>query len=176
MDRLSEIFTRQAQLQELINGYKLNSQSNETRIANIKENVLACTDELHEALNEVGWKAWAESRHINEENLKHEIIDAFHFLLNLALHAGMDSHQFFAMFVEKNQKNYARQSIGYDGRKEKCPHCSRALDDVGIIEGRILDELVFTCGHCKKGIPVEQVLGSPLLNRTVRAIKIMNQT
>lgn len=176
MDRLSEIFIRQLQLQKLINGYDLDQQDVETRIANIKENVLACTDELHEALGETGWKAWAKTRHINEGPLKDEIIDAFHFLLNLALHAGMDSTEFFERFIAKNVKNTLRQDVGYDGRAEKCPHCHRALDDVGIAGGRVLNELTFECGHCHKSIPTEQVLSSPLLNPAIRAAKIMNRT
>lgn len=176
MDRLQEIFTRQAQLQQLINGYTLTDQDVETRIANIKENVLACTNELHEALNETGWKAWAKTRHINEDNLKKEIIDVFCFLLNLALHAGMDSYEFFDKFITKNQQNFERQRNGYDGIAEKCPHCSRALDDVGVSQGTVLDATVFLCGHCSKGIPLEQVLGSNILSRQVRAAKIMNQS
>lgn len=176
MDRLNEIFMRQLQLQQLINGYALSKQDNDTRINNIKENVLACTAELHEALNEVGWKAWATTRHINQENLQKEIIDAFHFLLNLALHAGMDSQEFFRRFVEKNDLNYARQSIGYDGKAEKCPHCARALDDVGVGESRVLGELAFECGHCHQTLTSEQVLGSSLLTKMIRAAKIMNQT
>lgn len=176
MDRLQEIFTRQMQLQQLINGYALGDQDDETRIANIKENVLACTDELHEALHEVGWKKWASSRHINEEKFKKEIIDAFHFLLNLALHAGMDSYEFFDKFIVKNTQNFERQRNDYDGVTEKCPHCASSLDDVGVNQGTVLGATVFLCGHCGKGIPLEQVLGSKLLGRQVRAAKIMNQS
>ena len=178
MDRLSELFTRQTMLQATINGYTVDdpNMSDEMRIEHIKENVLACTAELHEALDEVGWKKWTESRHINHDALRNEIIDAFHFILNLALHAGMGADEFFDRFVAKNEKNLARQLEGYDGVAEKCPHCRRALDDVGIGQGRILNELVFTCGHCNKGLPAEQVLGSSLLTQLVRTAKIMNQT
>jgi NTP pyrophosphatase (non-canonical NTP hydrolase) len=174
VDRLTEIFARQLRLQQVIHHYDIDVQTDEQRIHSIKENVLACTDELHEALHEVGWKQWATSRHINEDALKGEIIDAFHFILNLALHAGMDSEEFFRRFIEKNQRNFERQAEGYDGISSKCPHCARALDDVGVDQGRILGELVFTCGGCRKGLDTKQIIGQENLERIVRITKILD--
>jgi hypothetical protein len=176
VDRLAEIFARQLRLQQVISGYDLNEQDDQTRIDNIKENVLACTDELHEALNEVGWKRWATSSHINEDALKKELIDAAHFLFNLMLHAGMTSDEFFEMYVTKNKRNFERQAEGYDGVSTKCPHCARALDDVGIGQGRILNELVFTCGGCNKGLDAGMVIGNENMERIVRIAKILSTT
>jgi len=175
MDRLQEIFARQLRLQQVINGYDLNEQTNEQRIDNIKENVLACTDELHEALNETSWKRWATAQFINDDALKGEIIDAFHFIINLALHAGMSAEEFFQRFIEKNQRNLRRQADGYDGVSSKCPHCSRALDDVGVDQGRILGELVFVCGGCGKGLDAKQIIGQESLERIVRITEILEQ-
>ena len=176
MDRLQEIFWRQKALQQRINGYDLNEQTDDQRIANIRMNVLACTAELHEALDEVGWKEWATSRHINYDPLRKEIIDAFHFLLNLALHAGMGSDEFFEMFVEKNTRNAKRQAEGYDGVSSKCPHCNRALDDVGVAQGRILSELSFECGGCHKGLDSTSIVGKENIERILRITKILGQT
>lgn len=176
MDRLTEIFTRQLRLQQVINGYDLDEQTVEQRIANIKENVLACTDELHEALNEVGWKQWATSRHVNENALKKELIDAAHFLINLMLHAGMTADEFFTLYLAKNKRNFERQVEGYDGVSSKCPHCSRALDDVGIAASRILGELAFECGSCHKGLDAKMIIGEESLERIVQITKILNTT
>lgn len=172
MDRLTEIFARQLRLQQVINGYDLDEQTVEQRIANIKENVLACTDELHEALGEVGWKQWATSRHINEDALKKELIDAACFLINLMHHAGMTADEFFTLYLAKNKRNFERQAEGYDGVSTKCPHCSRALDDVGISQGRILGELAFECGGCHKGLSNELIFGFENLERMKRIAKI----
>lgn len=118
----------------------------EARIQNIKNNVLALTDELHEALNEVGWKPWATSRHVNERAFQGEIVDALHFLINLYLLGGGTPDTLYDQYREKNDKNRKRQQAGYDGIKDKCPGCKRALDDVGVActpgfapEGRYVD-------------------------------------
>lgn len=145
-----------------------------TRIRHIKENILACTDELHEALNEIGWKQWATSRHINEDALKKELIDAAHFLINLMLHAGMTADEFFEMYIVKNKRNFERQAEGYDGVSSKCPHCARALDDVGVVQLRILGELAFACGHCEKGLDPRTIIGKESMERIMRITKILN--
>src|SRR5690606_34705103 len=64
--------------------YELQSESfgidplrltDEERIEFIRWNVLALTDELHELLQEVGWKPWATSRHVNEPEATGELVD-----------------------------------------------------------------------------------------------------
>ena len=99
------------------------------RIEFIKWNVLALTDELHEALAEVGWKPWASSRHIKREAYVGELVDAWHFLMNLFLVVGVDADELYDRYVEKRQRNDARMVQGYDGVTGKCPVCRRALDD-----------------------------------------------
>lgn len=95
----------------------------------IKDMHIALTDELHEALGEVGWKPWATRRHINTDAFKSELVDAWHFFMNLMLVVGMDADELFDRYVEKREKNQKRQDEGYDGVKGKCPLCKRALDD-----------------------------------------------
>lgn len=128
-DRLTAMMDAQRKLQAGYNGYDIAEQSTQQRIDNIALNVLACTDELHEALNEIGWKPWASSRHINEDKLKGELIDAWHFFMNLCLHAGLTPDELFKRYFEKRAINVARQADGYDGVSTKCPGCKRALDD-----------------------------------------------
>lgn len=111
-------------------GIDFSRMTDEEKIEQIKTNVLALTDELHEALAEVGWKPWASSRHINTEALRGELIDAYHFMMNLMLIAGMDEDMVSRMYNEKHQRNKDRQAEGYDGIAGKCPVCQRALDDV----------------------------------------------
>lgn len=161
-DLLRDIFEVQTALQRRINDYDLADQSTAQRVANVTVNVLACTDELHEALNETSWKPWTTGEpRVNDEALKKEIIDAAHFLVNLALHAGMDADEFHARYMAKNAVNVRRQDEGYDGRSSKCPGCARDLADITLEEVYSLAsprflELVL-CGSCHTRIPLEIV-------------------
>lgn len=132
MDRLEEMLSRQRELQALINGYDMAEQTAVQRIDNIKENVLALTDELHEVLGEMGWKSWAKSRHINYEAARGEVVDAWHFLMNIMLHLDMSADDLYAGYLRKRAVNEARQVAGYDGVSTKCTGCGRAQDDVGV--------------------------------------------
>lgn len=99
------------------------------RIQFIKDMHIALTDELHEALAETGWKPWATSQHVNEEAFKGELIDAWHFFMNLCMVVGMGPDELQDRYMAKRQKNIQRQIDGYDGVSTKCPGCGRALDD-----------------------------------------------
>jgi dimeric dUTPase (all-alpha-NTP-PPase superfamily) len=129
IDRLDIMMATQAEFQQKINGYPLSQQDDETRIKNFKVSMLALTDELHEALHEMGWKEWATSRHFNGERVKSELIDAWHFFMNLCLHAGMTPDELFRGYQEKQIVNRQRQYQGYDGVSTKCPRCKGAYDD-----------------------------------------------
>ena len=45
--------------------------------------------------------------------LKFEIVDAFHFLINFGVSIGMTGSEFYNLFVSKNQENTDRQNRGY---------------------------------------------------------------
>lgn len=128
VDMLTRMFEMQRALQTRINGYDLDTQTLQQRIDNFKENILACTDELHEALNETGWKSWATSKHFHTDRVCKELVDAWCFLLNNFLHAGMTAEDLFTEYVLKTAINNKRQDDGYTGLN-KCPHCKRAYDD-----------------------------------------------
>lgn len=90
----------------------------------------ALESELDELQNETGWKPWASSRHVNIDAARSEWIDAWHFMMNLALALGMDEEMIFDMYVAKLKKNVSRHESGtYDGIRGKCPKCKRAYDD-----------------------------------------------
>jgi hypothetical protein len=64
-DKLDEMMRLQKQLQVEAFGADPSVMQDADRIQYIKDMVLAATDELHEALAEVGWKPWATSKHLN---------------------------------------------------------------------------------------------------------------
>lgn len=113
-DKLDEIFALQAKLQR----EKFRDPARLSRpeaIEFIRWNVLALTDELHEALQEVGWKPWATSSHINREEYVGELVDAMHFLVNLFLVVGASPTEVLERYAKKNAKNHTRQEVGYTG-------------------------------------------------------------
>jgi NTP pyrophosphatase (non-canonical NTP hydrolase) len=127
---LAEIFEKQRALQISSFGGDPANLDQESKIEYIKSMTLAASDELHEALAEVGWKPWATSRHINRDAYLGELIDVLHFLVNLCLVVGADADEIAERYAEKSSRNVKRQAEGYDGVTGKCEACKRALDDI----------------------------------------------
>lgn len=124
-DKLDIIFELQGKLQR----DKFRDPARMSRIEAIefiRWNTLALTDELHEALQEVGWKPWATSSHINREEYVGELVDAMHFLVNLFLVVGATPAEVLERYTNKNAKNHTRQETGYTGL-EKDEH-GREID------------------------------------------------
>lgn len=135
-DRLEHMLKTQEHLQATVYGWEFDRLTPEARMAFMRDNMLALMDELHEALGEIGWKPWATSRHMNIEPFISEMVDAWHFFMNLLLATGMYpdeiSRLFYSKYMEKSKRNAERQLEGYDGVSTKCADCKRALDDVGV--------------------------------------------
>lgn len=127
MDKLNELMALQKELQKNTFGTDFENMTKEERIALIRQSVLACEDELHEALREVGWKSWATQKYIHEQDLQEELIDALHFLLTLFLCAGMTADDVLRVYRVKHDENERRQREGYSG-VAKCPICNKMWD------------------------------------------------
>jgi NTP pyrophosphatase (non-canonical NTP hydrolase) len=123
MDRQREFQAR------LLNGSVPSDLRGSERKAYIREQALALTDELHEALAETGWKSWATSDHINQEAYLGELADVYIFFMNLCLIADITPADLARTVLAKQEKNHKRQDDGYDGVSTKCPGCKRAYDD-----------------------------------------------
>lgn len=101
-------------------------------------NMFAIEDELHEAIAEMGWKPWATSRHLNGPEMLKEMVDAWHFFMNVLLVIGGEmgwtteqtADEFTKMYIAKNAENIRRQEDGYDGVSSKCPQCHRELTEL----------------------------------------------
>lgn len=97
-------------------------------------NAFALEDEIHEAMQEIGWKPWASSRFVKRNDFLKEMVDAFHFFMNMLLVVcGPEASPreiadvFTAMYIQKNIENARRQREGYDGVSSKCHVCKREL-------------------------------------------------
>jgi len=113
---IEDFFRRQQELQKKI-GNDLGNLTFEDREKWTKEFVLAMHAELTEVLDWINWKHWKKTRvkydaqRINE--IQMEIIDLFHFLLNLCQIWGVSPIMFEALFLEKHKINMERQEKGY---------------------------------------------------------------
>lgn len=126
---LRDALEAQRQLQIQSYGKDPLELTDDERMDWVRWNVLALEDELHEAMQETGWKPWATSNHLNKDAFRGEMVDAFHFFLNLMLVGGITAEDLLAGYQKKREKNARRQELGYDGVVDKCPECKRALDD-----------------------------------------------
>lgn len=135
-DRLQKMYDMQRELQKMYNdGRDVGDFSLKESIAEIFMNAYALQDELHEAVNETSWKPWVNSVFLNREAYKGELVDAFHFFMNMMLHAGITPEELYMGYLAKNQRNYERQAKGYDGVSTKCPGCKRDFGDVDAARG-----------------------------------------
>ena len=69
---------------------------------------------------------------MNEDAAKGELVDVFHFFMNLCMVAHMGPEELMQRYIEKRNVNAKRQEEGYDGVSTKCPECKRALDDPAV--------------------------------------------
>lgn len=125
-------------------------QTNEHRIAFMRQQHTNITVELVEALNELGWKPWGNSRHINALACLRELVDVQHFinnwLLTLAPLTGCTDEEqlgqlFLAEYAAKHGVNVERQGLGegYDGFAEKCRNCGREKIMSPLVEREAVD-------------------------------------
>lgn len=129
-DMLKQAFELQGNLQrETYGAHPSDIPTTAEKIVFIKDMHIALTDELHEMLAETSWKPWQSAEYINTDAAKGELVDAFHFFMNLCMAVDMDATELFEKYQAKRLKNIKRQEEGYDGVSTKCPGCKRALDD-----------------------------------------------
>lgn len=130
VDMLTHMMGLQLEFQVFLYGQHPASLDTLARISYLRDMLLALQCEGVELLDEVGWKPWASSRHVNVELARSELIDIAHFLFSLAAGLGMSPKMFYTKFLEKQTENRRRALEGYTGIDEKCVLCSRDVGDV----------------------------------------------
>ena len=118
MDKLQEMFSKQKVLQIKLGMYPFENFKAKQEFINL--NTLAAIDELMEAIRETSWKnpayikgGWKKTQSFNNEKFKEEIIDIWHFLINLTIAARMDEKELVKRFINKNLENSNRKDRGY---------------------------------------------------------------
>lgn len=117
-DMLEQLFDKQIALQTKLNNFPLKDEIARQEFINI--NLLACLDELSEAMRETAWKnpkyikgGWKTKQEYNQKLFQEEIVDLWHFVINLTLSSGMNAVDLYNGFIDKNKINHQRQKDGY---------------------------------------------------------------
>jgi dimeric dUTPase (all-alpha-NTP-PPase superfamily) len=128
------LFTLQARFQQrLLNGKMPAELDMDAHAAYVREQALALTDELHEALNEIPWKSWATSAEYNRAAYTEELADVFIFFMNMMLAGDVRPTEIMRTVYDKIHKNMKRQDDGYViNATTKCPGCKRSYDGAGV--------------------------------------------
>lgn len=118
-DMLDFLFSKQ---NELYKAQLENSENKMKKLYNIKEPFdgyrifMLSTALVHEAIElqrETNWKWWKKDNNIETNKIQDEIIDIWHFLLQLSIEAGLDSRKLIELYIKKNKENLDRQIQGY---------------------------------------------------------------
>ena len=135
-DQLRELFPIQQAPNARI-GVHTDARSAEEKTQWILNDCRAMGQEMAELTDSVPWKWRAKYQKFDEQNARVEVVDLFHFLINMAQVLGLSAADVFAAYVKKNGVNFQRQESGYpvkDHRDSKqiLTHPSLDKDETGI--------------------------------------------
>jgi len=111
-DKLEELFKMQEKLQKRL-GYDLQKISEKHSQKYFNLMFIAIIEECVEIIRETPWKPWKKSMTFNQVKLQEEVIDLWHFIINLSIASGLTPQKLYDKFVEKNTVNHKRQDNGY---------------------------------------------------------------
>ena len=88
----------------------------------IRDHYVYLDQELQEMLYEVPYfKHWKDYSKMSPDEImeayakaKEELVDAWHFFMNLMLGLGMTAEELYKGYIKKNKENIRRQEEGYD--------------------------------------------------------------
>ena len=109
-DMLNEIFEKQ---KDLMVRLRVMGKAEKEQIPHIKELTLAAMVELGEMIQELKWKSWKLAGANNWEKYQMELIDVFHFVIELAILGGLNAESLYAGYIDKNEVNQDRISHSY---------------------------------------------------------------
>ncbi|MCL2675963.1 MAG: dUTPase [Firmicutes bacterium] len=106
-DKLDVIFS----LQQQLNGHiaKTRGLDFSDKSLWLQRETLAMLSEMAELLNEVNFKWWKNHKPVDDNAVKEEIVDIFHFFVSMCLIAGMDASELYEIYLQKNEENFKRQ-------------------------------------------------------------------
>ena len=76
--------------------------------------LFAIIEESIELKRELNLKEWKKKRHaVSPDQVKEELIDILHFVINIALIWKLEPEDLFSEFIDKQMTNRVRQEMGY---------------------------------------------------------------
>ncbi|NLG57547.1 MAG: dUTPase [Clostridiales bacterium] len=108
MDRLEEMYALQKAFNESV--IKTRRLEHITKQEWLQKHTLALMCETAEMLEETNYKWWKNPQPVDQDALKEELVDMFHFFLSLCINADMDPGELHARYLKKNQVNFGRQT------------------------------------------------------------------
>ena len=114
MDKLDEIFKKQAELNGHINDIRHFSEEWDFQTA-IEKHAIALNCEMAEVMEETNYKWWKNQKDVDMDKVKEELIDVLHFYVSMCLDTGMTSDELYDIYMGKNKENFDRQ----DGNSKK---------------------------------------------------------
>ena len=120
MNTLETMMNTQKAFQERL-GTNFDIMSYKDRRDYMMSHAIYLDQEIQEALYEMPFfKEWKNYDAMTNEEMEEawakvrmELIDSFHFFMNLMLCAGMSADDVFKMYMAKNKENHRRQDVGY---------------------------------------------------------------
>lgn len=112
----------QKDLQEHIGRTTAPAYTHEEMIERFRDEQLAITNELAEIWDQLPWKHWKVDHRARRPKMldphtlteiQFELIDIFHFFLNMCIATGMDWQRFCDLYMTKMRENHDRQDRGY---------------------------------------------------------------
>ena len=119
-DKLNEMFLIQRKLQNKLGNLERIEKSEKLKQSYINQMILAIHEEAVEIMRETPYKnpeyvefGWKKNQEWNEEKYKDEIIDLWHFVMNLSIAVNMDAKEFYERYLFKNNINIERKNNSY---------------------------------------------------------------
>lgn len=117
---LTDMFCMQYELQARL-GYDFDKMSDEEKVAFIKEMSIHLIQEINEALYELPyfkpWKDYSKMTKVEKQaafyKYAKEMVDAWHFFMNMLIAADISPYDFVQKYKYKNKENHVRQDRGY---------------------------------------------------------------
>jgi len=122
MKKMQLMLDKQRELQARYN-FKISSMNDKERTEYIKNNIWYLISELDEVFRELPYgKAWKNydnfDKKVHLENAKVELIDCWHFFMNIMMALNVDAETLFSIYCDKNKINHDRIDSNY-GKDEK---------------------------------------------------------
>ena len=121
MNELEYMFKMQKAFQDRVD-QRYKSTDLKERAAFLRDHFVFCNQEMQEMLYEIPFfKHWKDYSKMTDEEIKEaynkakeEIIDAWHFFINIMLGLGMTAEELYTRYLNKHKENIRRQDEGYD--------------------------------------------------------------